>query len=72
MKTLTTNNAEQLLKKGDYATFKNEYGDVVKRKVQSVYKHFINGTFTYNTSGNNGGQGCNGYAFMNEDIIKIN
>jgi hypothetical protein len=71
MQTLTTNNQEQLLKKGDYATFKTMYGDIVKRKVQSVYKR-INGTYSYNTSGNNGGQGCNGYAFMNEDIIKIN
>lgn len=72
MKTLNTNNAEQLLKKGDYATFKNEYGEIVKRKVQSVYKHFINGTVNYNTTGNSAGQGCNGFTFTNEDIIEIN
>jgi hypothetical protein len=71
MKNTNTTNDTQLLKKGDYATFKTMYGDIVKRKVQSVYQR-INGTFSYNTSGNNGGQGCNGYAFMNEDIIKIN
>ena len=71
MKNTNTTNDTQLLKKGDYATFKTMYGDIVKRKVQSVYQR-INGTFSYNTSGNKGGQGCNGYAFMNEDIIKIN
>ena len=71
MKTLNTNNAEQLLKKGDYATFKTMYGDIVKRKVQQAWKH-LNGTYRYNTSGNKGGQGCNGFQFMNEDIIKIN
>ena len=72
MKTLNTNNAEQLLKEGDFATFKNEYGEIVKRKVQSVYKHFINGTIKYNTRGENSGQGCNGFTFTNEDIIEIN
>ena len=41
MQTLTTNNQEQLLKKGDYATFKTMYGDIVKRKVQSVYKRIV-------------------------------
>ena len=72
MTTSNTNNQEQLLKKGDYATFKNVYGDIVKRKVQSVYKHFIHGTYSYNTSGYNLAQGCEGFQFMNEDIIKIN
>jgi hypothetical protein len=69
--TTKTSNDIQLLNKGDYATFKNEYGDIVKRKVQQVWKH-LNGTYRYNTSGNKGGQGCNGFQFMNEDIIKIN
>jgi hypothetical protein len=66
------NQNEQLLKKGDYATFKNEYGQIVKRKVKSVYKHFLHGTYSYNTTGGNHGYGCNGYTFTNIDIIKIN
>ena len=56
-------NEVQLLKKGDYATFRDNYGYIVLRKVKSVYKHF-NGVYSYNV-----GNGCNGDSFRNEDII---
>lgn len=74
MKNLNyTNNEIKLLNEGDYATFKvhnGEQEEVVKRKVHSIYKH-IYGEYQYNTKGRNGGYGCDGYAFRNEDIIEI-
>ena len=65
-------NSTQLLKVNQKATFKvYVYGitEVVTRKVQSVYIH-LNGEIQYNTKGQNGGSGCDGYSFRNKDIIK--
>jgi hypothetical protein len=64
-------NSIQLLEVGQKATFKvYNYGtsEVVTRKIQSTYTHF-NGDIQYNTKGENGGSGCDGYSFRNEDLV---
>ena len=65
-------NSIQLLEVNQRATFKvYVYGiaEVVTRKVQSIYTH-LNGEIQYNTKGKNGGSGCDGYSFRNNDIIQ--
>lgn len=65
-------NSTQLLKVNQRVTFKvYVYGitEVVTRKIQSIYIH-LNGEIQYNTKGQNGGFGCDGYSFRNNDIIK--
>ena len=67
-------NSIQLLEVNQRATFKvYVYGiaEVVTRKVQSIYTH-LNGEIQYNTKGENGGSGCDGYSFRNNDIIQYN